>query len=104
MGGQLGVHTFDLGQGVTHSGADGLSRPLHLIAELPVPAAQSGGRGKLADERIAAGATLVQAYTGFIYGGPRWPRRLQDGLAARVRAAGLTSVSEARGTEVAPRR
>ena len=54
-------------------------------------------------ERIAAGATLVQAYTGFIYGGPRWPRRLQDGLAARVRAAGLTSVSEARGTEVAPR-
>ena len=33
-------------------------------------------------ERIAAGATLVQAYTGFIYGGPRWPRRLQDHLAA----------------------
>ena len=54
-------------------------------------------------ERIAAGATLVQAYTGFIYGGPRWPRRLQDDLARRARAAGLTSISEARGTEVAPR-
>ena len=54
-------------------------------------------------ERIAAGATLVQAYTGFIYGGPRWPRRLQDDLARRARAAGLTSVSQARGTEVAPR-
>ena len=54
-------------------------------------------------ERIAAGATLVQAYTGFIYGGPRWPRRLQDDLARQARAAGLTSISEARGTGVAPR-
>ena len=54
-------------------------------------------------ERIAAGATLVQAYTGFIYGGPRWPRRVQDGLARRARAAGLASISEARGTEAVPR-
>lgn len=27
-------------------------------------------------ERMAAGADLVQAYTGFIYGGPAWPSRL----------------------------
>ncbi|WP_375002155.1 quinone-dependent dihydroorotate dehydrogenase [Aeromicrobium sp. CTD01-1L150] len=27
-------------------------------------------------ERLAAGADLVQAYTGFIYGGPAWPARL----------------------------
>jgi dihydroorotate dehydrogenase len=27
-------------------------------------------------ERLAAGATLVQAYTGFVYGGPWWPRRV----------------------------
>jgi dihydroorotate dehydrogenase len=54
-------------------------------------------------ERIAAGATLVQAYTGFIYGGPGWPRRVQDGLARRARAAGLTSISQVRGTEAAPR-
>jgi dihydroorotate dehydrogenase len=27
-------------------------------------------------ERLAAGADLVQAYTGFIYGGPGWPARL----------------------------
>jgi dihydroorotate dehydrogenase len=49
-------------------------------------------------ERIAAGATLVQAYTGFIYGGPSWPRQVQDGLAQRARAAGLTSIEQARGT------
>ncbi len=33
-----------------------------------------------AAERVAAGATLVQAYTGFIYGGPLWPRRILRGL------------------------
>ncbi|HEY4277559.1 MAG TPA: quinone-dependent dihydroorotate dehydrogenase [Conexibacter sp.] len=48
-------------------------------------------------ERIEAGATLVQAYTGFIYGGPLWPRAVNRGLAARVHAAGLTSVQDAVG-------
>lgn len=32
-------------------------------------------------ERILAGATLVQAHTGFVYGGPLWPRRINRGLA-----------------------
>ncbi|QYJ05794.1 quinone-dependent dihydroorotate dehydrogenase [Nocardioides panacisoli] len=32
-----------------------------------------------ATERLAAGATLVQAYSGFIYGGPLWPRRVLKG-------------------------
>lgn len=30
--------------------------------------------------RLDAGATLVQAYTAFIYEGPRWPKRLLRGL------------------------
>jgi dihydroorotate dehydrogenase len=54
-------------------------------------------------ERIAAGATLVQAYTGFVYGGPLWPRRIHDGLARRARAAALTSIGAARGTNSATR-
>jgi dihydroorotate dehydrogenase len=49
-------------------------------------------------ERIRAGATLVQAYTGFVYGGPLWPRRVNRALARRVREAGLASVAEAIGT------
>jgi dihydroorotate dehydrogenase len=36
-----------------------------------------------ARERLDAGATLVQAYTAFIYQGPFWPRRVHDGLAGR---------------------
>jgi dihydroorotate dehydrogenase len=39
-----------------------------------------------AAERLDAGATLVQAYTGFIYGGPLWPRRINKGLAVRLRS------------------
>jgi len=50
-------------------------------------------------QRIRAGATLVQAYTGFIYGGPGWPRRVHRELAARVRAANLTSIEQAVGAD-----
>ncbi|SEM41584.1 quinone-dependent dihydroorotate dehydrogenase [Rhodococcus maanshanensis] len=50
-------------------------------------------------ERILAGASLVQGYTGFIYGGPFWMRRIHKGLAQRVRAAGYSSLSEAVGAE-----
>jgi dihydroorotate dehydrogenase len=49
-------------------------------------------------ERIQAGATLLQSYTGFIYGGPLWPRRIQRGLARRARAAGFSSIQQAVGT------
>ena len=38
-------------------------------------------------ERLQAGATLVQAYTGFVYGGPGWPRRVNRELAAAPAAA-----------------
>jgi dihydroorotate dehydrogenase len=53
-------------------------------------------------QRIRAGATLVQAYTGFIYGGPGWPRRVHRELAARVRAAGLASIEQAIGADAPP--
>jgi dihydroorotate dehydrogenase len=49
--------------------------------------------------RIRAGATLVQAYTGFIYGGPLWPRRVQRELAAHLRDSGLTSIEQAIGLD-----
>jgi dihydroorotate dehydrogenase len=48
-------------------------------------------------ERIQAGATLLQAYTGFVYGGPLWARRIHAGLARRVRDAGFTSIQQAVG-------
>jgi len=45
-------------------------------------------------ERILAGATLVQAYAGFVYGGPLWPHRVNRDLARLVRASGGSSVQE----------
>jgi dihydroorotate dehydrogenase len=46
-----------------------------------------GGISTAADarERLDAGATLLQAYTAFIYEGARWPSRLQSELAGAVR-------------------
>ncbi|WP_345559793.1 quinone-dependent dihydroorotate dehydrogenase [Nonomuraea rosea] len=48
-------------------------------------------------ERILAGATLVQGYTGWIYGGPLWASRIHRGLSRRVRRHGLKSIADAIG-------
>lgn len=81
---------------VAAAGAGGLSgRPvaarslelLRLIRSL-VPEAfcviSVGGVETAADvaERLAAGATLVQGYTAFLYRGPMWAREINRGLAA----------------------
>jgi len=50
--------------------------------------------------RIRAGATLVQGYSAFIYEGPGWPKRLQRGLAAKLRAEGFARLSDAIGADV----
>jgi dihydroorotate dehydrogenase len=87
---------------VAAAGAGGLSgAPLRerSLAVLRLLRARAGDRLVLvaaggietpqdAWERLQAGATLVQGYTGFIYGGPLWPRRVQAGLAERMRSAG----------------
>ncbi|KAA9157504.1 quinone-dependent dihydroorotate dehydrogenase [Microbacterium lushaniae] len=48
-----------------------------------------GGVETAADvhERLDAGATLVQGYTGFLYRGPLWARQINRGLAASARSA-----------------
>jgi dihydroorotate dehydrogenase len=50
-------------------------------------------------DRIVAGATLVQAHTGFVYGGPLWPRHINQGLSRRLRDAGRSSIEEVVGSE-----
>ncbi len=48
-------------------------------------------------ERILAGATLLQAYTGFIYGGPAWPAHVNRALARHLRDAGASSIQDVIG-------
>lgn len=49
-------------------------------------------------ERITAGASLVQGYTGFIYGGPLWIKSIHRGLAARLEEHGFATISDAVGS------
>ncbi|MEV5826708.1 quinone-dependent dihydroorotate dehydrogenase [Spirillospora sp. NPDC052242] len=48
-------------------------------------------------ERVRAGATLVQGYTGMIYGGPLWARRVQRDLARRLHGSAFATIEDARG-------
>jgi dihydroorotate dehydrogenase len=49
-------------------------------------------------ERITAGASLLQGYTGFIYGGGLWPKHIHDGIARRLRDGGFASLHDAVGS------
>ncbi len=49
-------------------------------------------------ERITAGASLVQGYTGFIYGGPLWIKSIHRGLAARLDEHGFATIADAVGS------
>jgi dihydroorotate dehydrogenase len=50
--------------------------------------------------KIRAGASLVQVYTGLIYQGPGFVRRLHAGLARLLARDGFRSVAEAVGADV----
>jgi dihydroorotate dehydrogenase len=64
---------------------------------LPIVGAGGIFTGDDAWEMIRAGASLVQVYTGFVYGGPGTPGAIARGLRERVRLAGMATVGEAVG-------
>ena len=48
-------------------------------------------------EKITAGASLIQVYTGWIYEGPMMVRRILTGLLSKLEESGLTSINAAVG-------
>ena len=66
-----------------------------------VPLIAVGGIASADDAwaRIRAGASLVQLYSALVYEGPGLARRIADGLAERLHASGMASISEAVGSE-----
>lgn len=64
---------------------------------LPLVAVGGIGSGQAAWDRIRAGAGAVQIYSALIYEGPGLVRRLNRDLAARLRAEGFDSLTQAVG-------
>jgi dihydroorotate dehydrogenase len=51
-------------------------------------------------ERIVSGASLLQGYTGFIYGGGLWAKHIHDGVARRLHDGGFASLADAVGSAI----
>lgn len=95
-------------------GAGGLSgRPLadrsnevitqifrHSKGKLPVVGVGGIFTADDAFEKIAAGASLLQAYTGFVYAGPAFARTVNDGLLKILKEKGFARIDDAVGTAV----
>jgi dihydroorotate dehydrogenase len=74
---------------------------LYRLTEGRVPMIGIGGvsSGETAYRKIRAGASLVQLYTGLVYGGPGLIGRIKRGLSELLRRDGFSSVAEAVGAD-----
>jgi dihydroorotate dehydrogenase len=79
-------------------------RLLHARTEGRLPLVSVGGVETADDawERILAGASLLQAYTAFVYEGPLWAHRVNRGLSRRLRESEWSTLEEAVGKSSAP--
>jgi dihydroorotate dehydrogenase len=82
--------------------AQDVVRRVALRAAGRVPVIGSGGIMSAEDAwaRIRAGATLVQVYTGFIYGGPGFPSQLNAGLLRLMERDGFRTIEAAIGADL----
>ena len=75
-------------------------RRLRATAGPALPLIGVGGidSAPIAWERITAGASLVQVYTGWIYEGPELVPRILEGLSQQLDRHGLRTIAEAVGS------
>jgi len=101
-----GLRSPDAGEAGGLSGAPLKDRALNALRDaaaaaqgrLPLIGVGGIGSGEDAYARIRAGASAVQLYSALIYEGPGLIGRIKRDLAARLRADGFSSVSEAVST------
>ena len=76
-------------------------RHLYRQSKGSVPIIGVGGVFDSSDawEKILAGASLIQVYTGLVYEGPAIAREIVTGLISRLKAAGLNEISSAIGRQ-----
>jgi len=88
------------GRPLTGIALDQLRRFRSIVGtELPLIAAGGIASADDAWARIRAGASLVQLYTALVYEGPGLARRIAAGLAERIEQEGMSTISEAVGSE-----
>jgi len=82
-----------------HTRANEVIALIYRLTRGQMPIIGVGGVFTAADawDKICAGASLVQLYTGFIYEGPGVARRINEGLAEILKREGFRSLDEAVG-------
>jgi dihydroorotate dehydrogenase len=50
-------------------------------------------------EKLEAGATLIQAYSGFVFEGPSLTKQVVHGLSKRLKASQYASIADVIGTK-----
>ena len=75
---------------------------IYRMTQGKLPIIGVGGVFSAADawEKVCAGASLIQLYTGFIYEGPGVARRINEGLVGILQREGFRSLDEAVGCRV----
>jgi dihydroorotate dehydrogenase len=68
-----------------------------LNGKIPIIGVGGVDSGKSAYEKITAGASLLQLYTGFVYKGPSAAKDIKKGLIQILKAEGLNNIKEAIG-------
>ena len=87
------------GRPLFHRSTVVLARIRRLVGpDLPIVGVGGIDSGETAWEKLRAGATLLQVYSGLVYEGPGLVGRILDHFAARLDREGLSSLAEVVGT------
>jgi len=71
-----------------------------LKGKIPIIGVGGVNSGKSAYEKIVAGASLLQLYTGFIYRGPSTAKDIKKELIEILKAEGIKNIKDAIGKDV----
>ena len=71
-----------------------------LNNKIPIIGVGGVNSGKSAYEKIIAGASLLQLYTGFVYKGPSLAKDIKKELIQILKAEGMKNIEEAVGKSV----
>ena len=71
-----------------------------LDGKIPIIGVGGVNSGKSAYEKIAAGASLLQLYTGFVYRGPSTAKEIKKELIQILKAEGIKNIKDAVGKSI----